>query len=314
MKSDPPGLPGEPPSPSDPPSSSQGRPRPPQPRARASPEGTRKPANPRGDEVYDLGSSEDAIYDLGTTQGEESAEEERLRAIQEIVALTGERDARGDEAIPEHSVELSIDTEADDLEKQRAIQEVVRLAPPERADMGTKAPEPVKPIPLPAGEVASELVKAQVLKEVVESAARFTLSVRLAKQMQSYRARPIVLAALAIPCLLLGVYTFIARPEWVFGPNPARLAPDQREGHLRFAMFLLAQRLHAYREANGGQLPAALADVGEEWPGIEYRNVDGSMFELRGKDPSTPLLVYRSYDDPTTFAGGSRQFLRQQVP
>jgi hypothetical protein len=145
---------------------------------------------------------------------------------------------------------------------------------------------------------------------VVEGAVRFTREVAAAKPMQSYRSRPIVLAALAIPCLALALYTTIARPQWVFGPNPASASLARREAHIRFAMFLVAQRLYEYRDANQGQLPRSLLEIGEEWPGLIYTNLGGSAFELRSIDSLVPAISFRSDGDERELLGTSRNYLR----
>jgi hypothetical protein len=132
--------------------------------------------------------------------------------------------------------------------------------------------------------------------------------------MESYRARPIVLAALAIPALLLALYTFVFRPEWVFGPKPASALTSRGEAHLRFAMFLVAQRLYAFRDSSGGQLPRRLVEIREDWPAIVYRKVDDSTFELRAAAATARPIVFRSDEDPRKFLGDSPTSLRIDQP
>ena len=165
-----------------------------------------------------------------------------------------------------------------------------------------------------AGELdPEERAKAEALKAVVADAVAFEEAVAKATPMESWRTRPIVFAAIAVPCLAIYLYTAIARPEWVYGPDVARTAPAQREAHLRFAMVLMAERVNAYRVSTGA-LPETLLEVGEDWRDIGYTVVDGTAYELRAAVDSTRAIVLQSSDDPVAFLGSSRRLLREQNP
>jgi hypothetical protein len=184
---------------------------------------------------------------------------------------------------------------------------------PKTGDVRHEAPEePVYNLDDVGGET-DEAVKQAIVREVVEHAERVKRDVELARPMESYRARPMVLALLAVVSLSLAVYSYVARPAWVFGPTPDHVPMAQREGHLRYAIFLAAERVLEYRELNSGSLPRTLREVGESWPGMSY-HVDGETFELRARVDSTTPLVYRSTQDPRTFLGTSRRFLREREP
>ena len=244
------------------------------------------------------------VYELDLPADDIADEDEKARAIQDVVNLAARRKPPKDEE--ETVLEISA-ADLDDVEKEQAVREVVELVGEKRT-----AKEPQLASELPTGDPADELEKARAVREVVEGAIRFTREVAAAKPMESYQSRPIVLAAIAIPCLILATYTVAARPEWVFGPDPAQEAPARREAHLRFTMFLVAQRLYAYRDANRGQLPQSLQEIGEDWPGIIYRNAGGSVFELRSADALVPTITFQSEADATALLGSSRSHLREQ--
>src|SRR5688572_24852244 len=195
--------------------------------------------------------------------------------------------------------------------------------PPSRRSRASQtAPRPSKAVP-PADDVGADIKaptwahsddaeREDAIKEVVEVAARFTRAVELAKPMASYRSRPIVLAVLAAAAMAVGLYSLTARPDWVYGPSPAQTRTAQGEAHIRFAMFLIAQRVNAHRVAQNGELPQSLRQIGEDWPTIIYRKVDASVFELRSVDAAAPGITLRNDEDAVAFLGSSRRHLRRQ--
>lgn len=126
--------------------------------------------------------------------------------------------------------------------------------------------------------------------------------------MESWRARPFVLGALAILSVAVAVHAWVARPVWVFGPDPAAAPPARQEAHTRFAMYLVATRLAAHRQAKG-VLPGSLRETGDQWTGFSYRVVDSTRFELHAANPAITL---RSTDAPAAFLGASARQLRWQ--
>lgn len=168
---------------------------------------------------------------------------------------------------------------------------------------------PVRP---PAADLDDdEALKAQLLAEVVAHAKRETRAVMLAKVMESYGARPFIVTLLGLIALTITTYTYVARAEWVFGAPVA--VSEQREGHLRFAMFLTTQRLLAYRDSNQGTLPGSLLEVAEDWPGVTYRAFGDTLFELRAQGDSGQMTL-RSDRDASAFVGLSPTALRRNIP
>ena len=163
-----------------------------------------------------------------------------------------------------------------------------------------------------AEEAADELEKAKAILDVVQHSARFTRAVALAKPIESVRGRTIIVAALAAPLLLLTAYTYIARPDWVFGARPTIGSIERREAYQRFVMSLVAYRVEYFRATNQGQLPQTLVEVGEEWPGIGYTVVDRErgLYELHGTGVLPDPIRYRSDQRVADFVGTSTRFLR----
>jgi hypothetical protein len=162
-----------------------------------------------------------------------------------------------------------------------------------------------------AAEAADELEKAKAILDVVEHSARYTRAVALAKPIESFRVRTIVLAALAAPMLALTVYAYAARPAWAFGADPAAATVERREAYQRFAMYLVAHQVENYRAAYS-TLPQSLSEIGEDWPDVGYTVVDRAqgIFELHGTGVRAEPIRYRSGQSLSEFVGQSTRVLR----
>jgi hypothetical protein len=156
-----------------------------------------------------------------------------------------------------------------------------------------------------------EVEKQIALRDVMEHAVRETRAVATAKPMTSYRSRPIVLAAIAVPAVLLCAYVFVAKPDFIYGPDPVTIPAARREAYTRFAMFLLAQRLSGYR-ATEKRFPESLEAVGERWEGITYKVLSDSVFELRALGDSGKAMVLRSDQRVDPFLGNSVSMIKRR--
>lgn len=159
-----------------------------------------------------------------------------------------------------------------------------------------------------------DIEKLEAIRDVMEYAAKVTLETALAKPMRSYRARPIALGVLALLSLSLVAFTFLREPDWVFGPEPARVDPVEREAHLRYAMFLVAQRLESLRDSATGSPPASLVETGDDWLGFDYRVLDLGVYELRARDAGGDEIVLKSGEDLSAFLRDGRKYLRTARP
>lgn len=161
------------------------------------------------------------------------------------------------------------------------------------------------PPPVGPDDVAKQLA----LRDVMEYAVRVTRETVEAKPMKSWRSRPIVLTAVASLSVVLCTYTFLGRPEWIYGPDPVRLEPVRRDAYLRYALYLTSQRVAEYRSRRGA-LPASLAEAGPAWAGITYRVISDSVFELRVAPDSGIAIVFRSDQSLPDFLGASLPLIR----
>jgi hypothetical protein len=186
------------------------------------------------------------------------------------------------------------------------------LKRPTSGDARHELPEPPVYSLDETGET-DEALKDAIVREVVDHAARATRAAELARPMESYRARPMVLALLAIVALALASYTYVGRPSWVFGLEPEHMPMTQRQAHVRYAMYLAAERVLAFRDSAGGVLPRTLHQAGAAWPGMSYQ-VQGDSFALRARVDSATAIEYRSSRDPRSFLGQATESLREPLP
>lgn len=173
-------------------------------------------------------------------------------------------------------------------------------------------PVPAAAKPTSAELDPDELLKQQLLADVVAHAKRETRAVMLAKVMESYASRPFIVAFIALIAISITAYSYLTRSEWVFGAPV--VASQARESHLRFAMFLAGQRVAAYRDSTGGYLPQSLEQLGESWPGVTFHASGDTLFELRALSDSGQVMVLRSDRDARAFVGLSPNALRRNIP
>jgi hypothetical protein len=155
---------------------------------------------------------------------------------------------------------------------------------------------------------AEELEKQAAIRDVMEYAVNVTRATQLAKQIESYRTRPMLLGLIAIPLLIIAVYAHMAKPVWAFGADPVRLAPEREIGYTRFAMYLASQRVEEYR-GRSGALPQSLTELDEAWPGMGYRVVSAGVYELSASGDSG-RIIYQSDQPLPVLLGKSLRFLR----
>lgn len=176
---------------------------------------------------------------------------------------------------------------------------------------GRLAATPTRPTPsrpsgaLTGGNAAAseQLARAQALSEVMGHI------VETSKAPPPRRQRgPWVKVSVLVACVALTAYVWLARPAWVFGESVRPLSPREETANTRFALWVLAQRVDAYR-ATHGALPAQLPDIGDSVPGVSYRRVSASAFELRAIAAGLPV-VYTSGERADAFLGSAVTVVR----
>jgi hypothetical protein len=148
----------------------------------------------------------------------------------------------------------------------------------------------------------ADIDRALALRDVMDHAVRVQREISEAKPLHR-SGRVVAALALCIPLLAFCIYSFVARPDFIWG-TAVTLPPAQREANGKVALFLLAQRLEAIR-AERGEYPESLRDIGEEAAGLQYRLVADSVFELRFKPDSASEIVFRSNENAAQFLGDS---------
>ena len=144
------------------------------------------------------------------------------------------------------------------------------------------------------------------LRDVMDHAVRMEREMATRSGNRRSRPRGIVGVAGALALLALSAYSLIARPAFIWG-QPYTQSPARADASLRFGMYLLAQRLEAFR-AEAGQYPSSLGDVGEAVEGVRYTLVADSVFELRSAADTTVAL--RSDGAIDAFLGNSVRIIQ----
>ncbi len=128
-----------------------------------------------------------------------------------------------------------------------------------------------------------------------------------ATPIRGSRAPLIGAMTLCVPLIAFCVYSYVARPEYIWGP-PTAPSPVQQEAGLRFGMYLLAQRVESYR-AQHGRYPESLAALGDGLEGVSYALVSDSVFELRAM-VDEKAIVLRSDAAVDAFLGKTPEFIQ----
>lgn len=162
-----------------------------------------------------------------------------------------------------------------------------------------------------SGALPTDLDRALAVRDVMEHAVKVQREITAPKRLQRSRARLVLGLVLCVPLLALSAYSWIAKPEIIWGPRPHAGVP-RREANARVAMFLVAQRLEAHR-ASEGSYPASLAAIGDGATGLSYRRLTDSTYELRDSTVGRGLVL-RSGERPDVFLGNSLRVISGHAP
>jgi len=113
---------------------------------------------------------------------------------------------------------------------------------------------------------------------------------------------PVLLAVVLVVVLGVAAYSWVARPELIWGPRAQPTAARQ-DANTRVAMVLLAQKLDA-RRATEGTYPRSLREIGEGATAIAYTVTSDSTYELRSRVGDHDLVL-RSSDARDAFLGNA---------
>jgi len=149
------------------------------------------------------------------------------------------------------------------------------------------------------------------LRDVMQRAVEQQREITAPKPLRG-SGRAVALSILLLLLAGLCAYSWIERPEFIWGPNPKNVPPARQEANLRVAMYLLAQRVATYR-AQTGYLPESLAPIGDSIDGVSYHVVHDTVFELRGLAAGKAVTL-RSDQSLDAFLGNSFQIIQGHQP
>lgn len=105
--------------------------------------------------------------------------------------------------------------------------------------------------------------------------------------------------------LVVTVYVWFGSPSWAQPYVPPEPTPIEEEAGLRMAMYLQIQRIEVFRDETG-RLPLSLDEAGERLPGVEYEQITGEVYRLRGRTDGL-RVTYVSAQPPHEFLGGAHR-------
>lgn len=140
----------------------------------------------------------------------------------------------------------------------------------------------------------------RVLSEVMEDHAERQERQRAAsRRKDSSGSQNMGIAAMIVGAL--SIYVWTAPPAFIqpdpYPPPSAR----QVDAGLRMDIYLQAQQIEKYRQANGS-LPASLDEAGEPLEGVEYERAEGDAYRLVASTGGE-TLVYDSRESAREFLG-----------
>jgi hypothetical protein len=149
-----------------------------------------------------------------------------------------------------------------------------------------------------ADDVSTELDRMLMLAEVMEYV------INVSKPTPLVLPRPRVwIPLLTLFFFFFTIYSYSARPAWIWGPQVDPIATTAtHDADLRFAMFLLAQRIFEYQR-QFGTVPASLADVGDKIDSVKYVPLTDTSFSLRYEAPRP--IIYYSTESVAAFLGNA---------
>ena len=115
------------------------------------------------------------------------------------------------------------------------------------------------------------------------------------------------------PFLLVGVLLLLTGWLWIWPPAFLRMDPpppqplEQEEAAVRFAMYVQAQRIAAYRNETGSY-PERLEEAGPPLPGMQYTRLAEGLYQLTAETDRL-ALTYRSDLPLDDFVGSGASVL-----
>jgi hypothetical protein len=129
-----------------------------------------------------------------------------------------------------------------------------------------------------------------------------------ATPVKTSNGRLTALSIICVPLLAFSIYSWIARPPFIWGPKVVPLPALEQEANIRFAMVLLVMRIDSYRETEG-LYPSSLAAVGEALAGVTYTLIADTIYELKASQNGMEI-TFRSDQPADAFLGNSAAIIQ----
>src|SRR6185295_7703968 len=102
--------------------------------------------------------------------------------------------------------------------------------PPQRDPRSAQSVTPRSP----GGGTPAEIERAMALRDVMQHAVREQREITDPKPLDRRRSRRIVVAIVCVALLALSAYSWLARPEFIWGPSARSVPVERRDASLRF--------------------------------------------------------------------------------
>ena len=166
--------------------------------------------------------------------------------------------------------------------------------------------EPRRPLPVEGGAARYEAL-LHVLEQQNEQAEEARTRAPERRGAGRGRTGMVVVWLLA----LVSAWLWLFPPGWVGVDRPEPVPVEREEAALRFTMYVQAQRIKAFQQRTG-RLPDRLEEAGPPLPGMSYRLLDPSTYELEGATDRV-RLSYRSDTALGEFVGPGADVLDETV-
>jgi hypothetical protein len=180
--------------------------------------------------------------------------------------------------------------------------------PPKRPTRPSQAVRPSTAKPPVAGR-QSQVDRALALRDAVEQAISTETEFRQKTGVRQSNVRLTLMLLLAVPLVGFTVYSWVARPAYIWG-TPPPIPVAQQDANMRMTLYVIGMRLKQYRAAQGFY-PASLETVGERAPGVTYGLLSDSLFELRAVVGRQPM-IYRSDMNAREYLGNAQEILSRR--
>jgi hypothetical protein len=148
--------------------------------------------------------------------------------------------------------------------------------------------------------------RAVALRDVMDHAVKMQKDTASARWIPRSGSRSTVLTVICALLAAFSAYSWIARPEFVWGPK-ANAEPVRQDAEARLSIYFISRRIEALKKRDGAY-PATIASLMRPGSTVQYRVLSDSTYELLEMLGSRPL-VYRSDTPMNAFLGNAARII-----